>query len=138
MISLYEKIDNLNKLTNNLTEKKEKIIKKMSPSVDNISIIYELGGIKIPISEIHSFNFYGIDDNSNKVIGYICFELDNIALGKFTIDYLSHNTVESAIVYLSDNTNEVYNINWSSQVEQINEKLYLLILKGQKKILQRN
>lgn len=127
MTKLYDLINNLPDLTKNLKE--EKIINKVSPTVKDIAIIYEKGVIHIPLSEIKAFNFYDIDNSGVDKIGYICFNLDKIVLREFTLDYLSNNIIQYVIVYLSDDTEDNYSIDWSSPFEEFKGS-YILLLKG--------
>lgn len=129
MKSLYEVVNNLEKFTNELKE--ELVIKRNSPSVENILLTYDNGGINFPLLEILSFNFYEFDDD----MGYLCVDIENISLGGFSIDYLcKENNVNRVSVYFDDDTRDIYDINWCSNFEKIEDNIYLILFKGKKEV----
>ncbi len=129
MKSLYEVVNNLEKFTNELKE--ELVIKRNSPSVENILLTYDNGGINFPLLEILSFNFYSFDDD----MGYLCVDIESISLGGFSIDYLcKENSVNKVSVYFDDDTRDIYSIDWCSNFEKLEDNIYLILFKGKKEV----
>ena len=112
------------------------IAKKIEvPKIIGIDIKFDFCEEKFRILEnsLKSFNIYIDSDNQNHFIGYVCFDMKNVTLGSFTLEFLKEYQKSGLVdVMFEDMTGEQYKTVWIYGIQNIQDDIYLFLFESKK------
>lgn len=112
------------------------ITKKIEvPKIIGIDIKFDFCEEKFRILEnsLKSFNVYIDSDNQNHFIGYVCFDMKNVTLGSFTLEFLKEYQKSGLVdVMFEDMTREQYKTVWIYGIQNIQDDIYLFLFESKK------
>lgn len=110
------------------------IIKEdVAPKVIGVNIKFDVFDEDFTILEksLKNFNVYTQRENQNHSIGYVCFDMKNVKLGSFTLDFLKEYQKSGTLeIMLDDLTSEVYNVQWFQGMQKIQDDIYICLFEG--------